>query len=101
MIINLVYCHTCTMYDEEFLGTIGQLKETYQDDLHVVTVDCMAACDQAPAVMLEYDYVPKAKPRDLTRRVARLANSDQMLRKIAAGEHPLEVTFDEGTSATH
>ena len=49
----------------EIVQTIDQLKCEYADDLAVVELNCMAACEDVPAVMLEYDYYPQVTPQEL------------------------------------
>lgn len=44
------------------LRAVAELAATYPAELLVVELDCMAACDDVPAVMLETDYFPQVTP---------------------------------------
>lgn len=72
MPLQLTMCSRCSRNRPEFLRTVAQLAATYRDRLMVVEVECMAACDEGPAVMLDYDYHSHVTPADLQSLVARL-----------------------------
>ncbi len=59
MPLYLTYCTNCTSDMPEFLNALEEIQQTYQDDLCVVEVDCMAACDTAPTVVLDDDILPR------------------------------------------
>jgi hypothetical protein len=69
--LYLTYCETCTQNTPDFLATVHQLQREHPDELCVVELSCMAACDSAPAVMIEeeaedaFDYVPRISPDQL------------------------------------
>lgn len=44
---------------------VAQLRSEYSDLLDIVTLECMAACDDVPAIMLETDYYPQVNPQEL------------------------------------
>jgi NADH:ubiquinone oxidoreductase subunit E len=58
MSVRLVLCGICTPNLPPVYETVRQLQREYSNDLIVVEVDCMAACDESPAVMLGHDYHP-------------------------------------------
>lgn len=78
MTLYLTYCETCTQNTPDFLATVHQLQREHPDDLCVVELACMAACDAAPAVMIDiieehnedaFDYVPRISPDQLYRQI--------------------------------
>jgi NADH:ubiquinone oxidoreductase subunit E len=69
MPVQLMMCRLCARSRPEFLQAITQLIAAYPDQLVVEELECMAACDDVPAVMLETDYLPQVSPCDLTRLV--------------------------------
>ncbi len=58
MSLLLTYCENCMRSMPAFLQAIHDLQTEYPDDLCVVELGCMAACDVAPAVVLEDSYMP-------------------------------------------
>jgi NADH:ubiquinone oxidoreductase subunit E len=50
------------------MHSIAQLRAEFPE-LAVVELDCMAACDEVPAVMIEYDFYPQVTPHELIQRV--------------------------------
>lgn len=44
---------------------VEQLRSEYPELLEIVTLECMAACDDVPAIMLETDYYPQVNPLEL------------------------------------
>jgi NADH:ubiquinone oxidoreductase subunit E len=69
MPIQLTMCRLCTRSRPDFLRTVAKLVKEHPDDLFVVELDCMAACDDVPAIMVEYDYHPQVTPQELTAAV--------------------------------
>lgn len=65
MPIEITFCALCTRSRPEFLDIVDQLRYEYPDDLCIVTLNCMAACDDVPAVMINIDYRPRITPDDL------------------------------------
>ncbi len=51
---------------------VTRLRSEYPDTLHIVELRCMAACDDVPAVMIEYDYYPRITPQELYQRIVAL-----------------------------
>ncbi|NJN17266.1 MAG: hypothetical protein HC822_13810 [Oscillochloris sp.] len=73
MPLDLMTCRLCTRSRPEFRQAIDQLANRYQGQLAVIELDCMAACDDVPAVMIETDYYAKVAP------CALIALIDEML----------------------
>jgi hypothetical protein len=74
--LHLTYCATCAQNVPDFLATLHQLQREHPDELYVVELDCMAACDAAPAVIIELDedddtfeYVPRIRASQLYHRI--------------------------------
>lgn len=71
MPVQLTICRLCSRSRPEFLGALAQLLAAYPDELIVEELECMAACDDVPAIMLETDYHPQLRPCDLVCLVER------------------------------
>ena len=65
MPIQLMLCSLCTQSRPDFLRTLARLIAEYPHELCVVELECMAACDDVPAIMLETDYHPQLSAADL------------------------------------
>lgn len=70
MALRLTCCGQCGACFSKLTSTIEQLQSEYRDDLRVVEVECMAACNEAPAVMLDYDFYPHVTPDELYQEVS-------------------------------
>jgi NADH:ubiquinone oxidoreductase subunit E len=70
MAVRLTLCAFCTQSRPEISRTIERLQCHYADDVNVVALRCMAACDDVPAVMIDYDYFPRITPQELWQRIA-------------------------------
>jgi NADH:ubiquinone oxidoreductase subunit E len=64
-------CRLCTRSRPEFVCAVAQLAADFPEALQIVELECMAACDDVPAVMLETDYYPQIAPRELQELVRR------------------------------
>lgn len=80
MPVQLTICRLCIGSRPDVLRAVAQLAADYPDELVVVELECMAACDDVPAVMLETDYFPKVSPRSLERTVRELLAPGQVAR---------------------
>jgi hypothetical protein len=69
MAIRLVLCGLCTPNRPQVYDLALQLQREYRGELVVIEVDCMAACDESPAFMLEHDYYPAVSAPELRRLV--------------------------------
>lgn len=69
MTIHLTYCEQCASFFPDIKRTITQLQREFSSELRVVKVPCMAACDEPPVVMVEYDFLSRIKPDELDRIV--------------------------------
>jgi NADH:ubiquinone oxidoreductase subunit E len=65
MSLQLTMCRLCTRSRPEFLRAVNQIAAAYPHDLLIVELECMAACDDVPAIMLETDYYPQISPQSL------------------------------------
>jgi NADH:ubiquinone oxidoreductase subunit E len=65
MPVTLTICRLCARSRPEFLETIAGLLAAHPGELVVQELECMAACDDVPAIMVETDYLPQARPSDL------------------------------------
>lgn len=76
MPVQVTFCRLCSRSRPAFLAALQRLAVDYPDDLIVVELECMAACDDVPAVMLDTDYFPQVTPDDLVARIrARMAET--------------------------
>jgi len=62
-----------------FSDVIERLEEDNPDDLRVVEIKCMAACRQAPAVMVDYDFYPNVTSEELCEVVRSKLTTDTPL----------------------
>lgn len=69
MPVQLTVCRLCIGSRPDVLQTVAQLAADFPEELLVVELDCMAACDDVPAVMIETDYFPKVSPCALSNTV--------------------------------
>lgn len=65
MPVELTICRLCIGSRPDVLATVARLAASFPDQLLVVELECMAACDDVPAVMLETDYFPQVSPCSL------------------------------------
>ncbi len=63
--VELTICRLCSRSRPDIRQALARLKAAHPNDLCIVELDCMAACDDVPAIMLEYDYVPRVTPQQL------------------------------------
>ena len=69
MPLQLMMCRLCTQSRPEFVCAVAQLVARYPDAIEIIELECMAACDDVPAVMIETDYHPQVAPQELIRLV--------------------------------
>jgi hypothetical protein len=69
MPIQITFCRLCSRSRPAFLAAIHELLAHYPNDLIIVELDCMAACDDVPAVMIESDYFPQVTPHELIAQI--------------------------------
>lgn len=69
MPLTLTVCAVCTASLAPFATVICELLRTYEGQLAVVELNCMAACEDVPAVMIDYDYFPSITPEGLYARI--------------------------------
>lgn len=69
MPLQLTLCRVCTRSRPDFLRTIAQLRAENPGQIEVVELDCMAACDEMPALLVSTQYYAHIGPQDLVRIV--------------------------------
>jgi NADH:ubiquinone oxidoreductase subunit E len=69
MPVQLTICRLCIGSRPDVLEEVARLSAAFPDELLVVELDCMAACDDVPAVMVETDYFPQVSPCGLSAAV--------------------------------
>ena len=69
MALQLIICSSCIRSQPDMQHAIEELQAELGDQLDITRLDCMAACDDVPAVMIEYAYCPRLSPSGLRRRV--------------------------------
>lgn len=69
MPVQLTVCRLCIGSRPDVFKTVATLLSAHPDKLIVVELDCMAACDDVPAVMLDADYLPQVSPCALEQAV--------------------------------
>ncbi|NJK79240.1 MAG: hypothetical protein HC893_09240 [Chloroflexaceae bacterium] len=69
MTVQLVFCSNCACLESAFCAMLRQMQQTYPDQIGVVELDCMAACDMAPAVLIDGAYYPGISPADLQTQI--------------------------------
>jgi NADH:ubiquinone oxidoreductase subunit E len=75
MAIRLTMCSLCTLSRPEFMRAVAQIIAEHQDEIVLIELECMAACDDVPAVMLDYDYHPQVSPSELHTLVGHLLHT--------------------------
>ncbi|MEI6179913.1 MAG: hypothetical protein WCP31_04105 [Chloroflexales bacterium] len=71
MPVQLTLCRFCTRSRPDFLRAVAKLANTFPDDLIVQELDCIAACDEVPAIMVETNYYPHVTASELITLVCR------------------------------
>jgi hypothetical protein len=69
MPLQLTMCHLCARSRPEFLRAINQLVAFYPNEIELIELECMAACDDVPAIMIETDYHAQVAPQELIRLI--------------------------------
>ncbi|OAN37102.1 hypothetical protein A6A03_05520 [Chloroflexus islandicus] len=64
-VVELTVCRLCARSRPDIWQTLARLRTAHPNELHIVELDCMAACDDVPAIMIEYDYYPRVTPQQL------------------------------------
>lgn len=77
MPLDLIFCRQCARSRPTFLATLKRLAATHPQDIRLVELDCMAACDDVPAAMIETEYFPRANPREFEQEVLKRLHAVQ------------------------
>jgi hypothetical protein len=70
MALELTFCRRCTGQRPDFRRAVTRMCARYGAALELTELDCMAACDDDPAVMLGFDYHPRLTVDELEARIA-------------------------------
>lgn len=73
--LELTLCKFCARSRPDFLRALAQLQAAYPHDIVVEELDCMAACDDVPAIMVDTEFYPRCTPRELINAVQRRLQS--------------------------
>ncbi|MBP1465572.1 NAD(P)H-dependent oxidoreductase subunit E [Candidatus Chloroploca sp. M-50] len=85
MPVQLTMCRFCIRSRPEVQRTVAQLVKEFPNQVEVEELDCMAACDDVPAIMIETDYHPQVAPCELARLIR------ERLTPQATSAHPVGV----------
>ncbi|NTW00357.1 MAG: hypothetical protein HGA19_03510 [Oscillochloris sp.] len=77
MPLQLTMCRLCARSRPDFLRAVAQLVASYPGEIEVIELECMAACEDVPAVMIETDYHPQVAPQELIRLVRKSLHIDE------------------------
>ncbi len=69
MPLQLIMCRYCARSRPEFCNMVARLARAHPTELEVIELECMAACDDVPAVMIDTDYFPRVRPAELEHEV--------------------------------
>lgn len=69
MPVQLTMCRFCIRSRPEVQRTVAQLVKEFPNQIEVEELDCIAACDDVPAIMIETDYYPQVAPCELARLI--------------------------------
>jgi NADH-quinone oxidoreductase subunit E len=76
--LQISYCGHCADFSPAFKRMMVKLQQEYPDQLRMTRLECMAACDRGPVMMIEYDYYDRVTPDRLYELVtSRLAEQHQ------------------------
>ncbi|NJP06177.1 MAG: hypothetical protein HC837_11435 [Chloroflexaceae bacterium] len=84
MIVQLTFCQTCTQNSFDFLNMVNELEQTYPHDLCVVQLNCIAACDEVPAVIIDYDFIPNISAAELNQKVLGHVKIKEMMQEMTS-----------------
>lgn len=59
MPVRVVFCGLCTPKQSDIYELLQQLRTNRDADVEVMELECMAACDETPAVMIGHHYYPQ------------------------------------------
>lgn len=65
MPVQVTMCRLCARSRPEFLQALLELLAAHPNELVVEELECMAACDDVPALMIETDYYPQVRACEL------------------------------------
>lgn len=77
MAVSLTLCSYCTQSRPEIMATIARIQREYPGALIVEELSCIAACEDAPAIMIGYDYLPRITPQELYQRVTSMIEASR------------------------
>lgn len=77
MAVQITFCTTCAQALPRKYESIYRLQQEYPHDLHIRTVECMAACDAPPTVCIDGEYHLKLSPVELEERLRAAIDAQQ------------------------
>lgn len=86
MPLQLIICRYCARSRPAFYNMVARLARAHPEELEVIELECMAACDDVPAVMIDTDYFPRMPPAEL---------ECEVLQRLRASAGVTPVTSDE------
>ncbi len=91
MAIQLTLCRLCTRNRPDFHCAVAKLLATFPEHVVIEELDCIAACDEVPAVMIEADFFPQVDPYQLItivqRRISEQTGTGLHLNADCCAEH--------------
>lgn len=69
MPLQLMMCRYCARSRPDVYTMITRLARAHPSELEVIELECMAACDDVPAVMIDTDYFPRIHATELEHEV--------------------------------
>ncbi|MDN5273618.1 NAD(P)H-dependent oxidoreductase subunit E [Chloroflexus sp. MS-CIW-1] len=81
--VELTVCRLCARSRPDIWKTLARLRAAHPHELCIVELDCMAACDDVPAIMIDYDYVPRITPQQLIELVEARLNGKEEIGKMS------------------
>ncbi|WP_298816036.1 NAD(P)H-dependent oxidoreductase subunit E [Chloroflexus sp.] len=77
--VELTVCRLCARSRPDIWQTLARLRAAHPGELQIVELDCMAACDDVPAIMIDYDYYPRITPQQLIQLIESRLKAAQAL----------------------
>ena len=69
MALQLIICSSCLSTQPDMQRAIEELQAELGDQIDIMRLECMAACNDVPAVMIELAYCPRLSPSSLRHQV--------------------------------
>lgn len=69
MSIKLILCGVCTPSQPDVYQLVEVLRQELAGEVVIEELECMAACDESPAVMIGHEYHPQVTAASLQQLV--------------------------------